>query len=474
MSGSTTLTWLGGGDNLASDPNDWSPTGTPAPGDTLLLNTGTINLVGDILAGSTVSVDNHQADVGINVTGNATLNLLEGSPEPANATVDVAITAGSTLALTAFVALSTLLTNGGTIAFDGTNTFAAFKTVFDDDLTGSGTIQLSSGNAAGENMEINGAVGSGLTFQIQSGASDADLIIDKPQDFAGLIKLTPVPVTLGHIEFAGLHATNATLSNGILQLYDGNTLVDTVRFDNANQAVQLEQAAQGVFLTAGTSNDLGTLSGTAIPLSTQGTTANFTVQDETSGQSYSSAGSSYTGPVPGLTSEFVVNTSDIINVTANTPNVFIEVAPSPGGQPPSQCGINVSAVNGNNVLDGYANSNFYTGGKGTDQFYEDTRTLTQNSWSTIVNFHSGDNVTLWGVTPSDFSLNWIGDTYGAPGATGLTGVLVPAKAGQPDVGITLAGYTTNDFTNGKIVLSYGETQAQGGVPGSTYLSIHAT
>ncbi|HEX2940018.1 MAG TPA: hypothetical protein VHO91_03160 [Rhodopila sp.] len=473
MAGSTTLTWVGGGDNLASDPADWSPSGVPAPGDTLFVNTGTINLTGDVLAGATLEVDAPQASVAINVDGDASLNLVEGSPQPSGATVNLAIAAGSTLALNAFVELSTFQSNGGTIAFTGTNTFAAFKTVFDDDLTGTGTLAISSGNAAGESMEFNGAVGSGLTVVVGSGAADADLIIDRPQDFSAQIRLMPTPVTLGHIEFVGLHATSATLSGGILQLYDGTTQVDAVRFDNANQAVQLQQTSQGVYLTAGGASDIPLLGGTAIPLGTQAPAANFSIQDETSGQAYNVAGTPYSGPVPGLTSEFVVNTSDILNVTAKTPNVFIEIAPSPGGTPPSQCGINVAGVNGNNVLDGYANSNFYTGGTGIDQLYEDTRTLTQNSWSTVVNFHSGDNVTLWGVTASDFRLNWIGDTYGAAGATGLTGVLVPTQAGQPEVGITLAGYTMDDFRNGKITLGFGETASQGSMPGSTYMSIHA-
>lgn len=202
-------------------------------------------------------------------------------------------------------------------------------------------------------------------------------------------------------------------------------------------------------------------------------TAAFTVADATTGATTMMAGQAYTGPVAGITNEFVTNTSDILNITANVANTFIEIAPSASGGYPSESGINVSVANGNNVLDAYGNSNFYTGGAGTDQFYEDARTLTQNSWSTVVNFHSGDNITIWGVTTADFNLNWIGDTFGATGSTGLTGVLVPVTAGQPEVAFTLTGFKMADATDGKLSLSFGQTPSQNGVAGSTYLTIHA-
>lgn len=202
-----------------------------------------------------------------------------------------------------------------------------------------------------------------------------------------------------------------------------------------------------------------------------GGTGKFLISDQTTGQAYSTDGTPYTGPVSGLSDEFVTNTSDILNITAQTPNVFIEVAPLNGSPPPSEAGMNVAGVNGNNILDGYANSNFYTGGTGSDQFYEDARTLTQNSWSTVVNFHTGDNVTVWGVTAADFKLDWIGDTQGAAGSTGLTGVLVPNASGQPEVGITIAGMKMSDLS--KLAVTYGTTSAASdGTPGSNYLSIH--
>ena len=36
----TDRTWLGGGNNNARNPNDWSPTGAPQPGDILSMPNG--------------------------------------------------------------------------------------------------------------------------------------------------------------------------------------------------------------------------------------------------------------------------------------------------------------------------------------------------------------------------------------------------------------------------------------------------
>jgi hypothetical protein len=193
---------------------------------------------------------------------------------------------------------------------------------------------------------------------------------------------------------------------------------------------------------------------------------NFVIQDTTTNQGSYTQGQAYTGPVSGLATEYAVNTSDTINITAEVPNVFIEVGYIPGSQsPPAMAGINVSMANGNNVVDSYAASSFLTGGSGSDTFYIDARTLVQNDWSTVVNFHTADQLTVWGVTANDFKLDWIGDTYGAPGATGLTGVLVPTTGGGPEIGFTLAGLTTADTAANHISTTFGS------IDGNAYMAI---
>jgi hypothetical protein len=127
------------------------------------------------------------------------------------------------------------------------------------------------------------------------------------------------------------------------------------------------------------------------------------------------------------------------------------------------------------VLDGGTGSNFLVGGvlsnQTIDTFFVDDREPTSPIWSTVVNFHSGDAATIWGITPSDFALSWV-DGQGATGYTGLT--LHATAAGLPTASLTLAGFTSADLADGTLTVSYGTTAASGGVPGSTYMYVHAT
>lgn len=191
----------------------------------------------------------------------------------------------------------------------------------------------------------------------------------------------------------------------------------------------------------------------------------FQIADQSNGGTWQSQGTAYAGPVTGLSREIILATSDNVNVTAEVPNVFIHTGSG-------EDGLNVAGVNGDNVLDGSTGSNFLVGGTGTDQFYVDDRSAAANTWSTVVNFHSGDNATIWGITQADFTVLWL-DNQGAPGATGLTGVFTPTTSGQPVASITLAKYTSADLTNGRLTVSYGRTPDMTGLPGSDYVTIHA-
>ena len=115
-------------------------------------------------------------------------------------------------------------------------------------------------------------------------------------------------------------------------------------------------------------------------------------------------------------------------------------------------------------------SNFLTGGSGNDTFFVDDRGPTSAIWSTVNNFHSGDAATIWGVTPSNFSLSWV-DGQGVTGHTGLT--LHATAPGVPTASLTLAGFTSADLTDGRLSVSFGTEPASDGVAGSTYMYLHA-
>jgi len=190
---------------------------------------------------------------------------------------------------------------------------------------------------------------------------------------------------------------------------------------------------------------------------------NFTIADQTTGQQTFASGDTYTGPVPGIADQFILITPDNLNISSAIPNVFIHSGSGTDA-------LDVSRANGNNILDGSTGSNFLTGGTGIDTFYLDDRSPTSDVFSTIVNFHSGDNATIFGVNPTDFKVNFL-DNQGAVGAKGLDyAFTAPGKA---NANLVIAGYTTADLNNGRLTATYGTTADLPGLPGSQYLNIHA-
>jgi V8-like Glu-specific endopeptidase len=187
----------------------------------------------------------------------------------------------------------------------------------------------------------------------------------------------------------------------------------------------------------------------------------LTVEDITTGQPVTPTAQTYAGPVSGIQQQFIDITPDNLNITATTPNWFIA---SGGGNDA------IAVSSGTNVLDGGAGSNFLNGGIGDDTFFVDDRGAATAIWSTVNNFHSGDAATIWGITPSDFDLSWV-DGQGATGYTGLT--LHATAAGVPTASLTLAGFTRAALADGELTISFGTTAATNGLPGSTYMYVHA-
>lgn len=182
----------------------------------------------------------------------------------------------------------------------------------------------------------------------------------------------------------------------------------------------------------------------ALPL---GLPDNFLIADQTTGETWASQGMPYStfGPFTGLNDELILVTSDNINVNAQVPNVFIKTG---GGED----ALNVSEVDGDNILDGSTGSNFIVGGSGHDTFFIDDRSPSAAIWTTISGFHPGDAATVFGVTQADFAFDWIND-QGADGYTGLT--LHATAPGQPVASLTLTGFSTTDLSNGRLSVAFG-------------------
>ena len=112
---------------------------------------------------------------------------------------------------------------------------------------------------------------------------------------------------------------------------------------------------------------------------------------------------------------------------------------------------------------------FLTGGTGADTFFLDDRSPVADVFSTIVNFHAGDNATVFGVNQTNFKLNTL-DNQGAANAKGLDFGF--SAAGHANANIVLAGYSSADLSNGRLTVTYGTTPDTPGVPGSQYMNIH--
>ena len=191
----------------------------------------------------------------------------------------------------------------------------------------------------------------------------------------------------------------------------------------------------------------------AIPLA-------FAVIETTTGQSAHSDGEAYAGPVTFLQRQFIWSGDGGIVIAASTADVFLH---SGGGDDALQ------AHAGSNVLDGGAGSNFLVGGAGgdggADTFFVDGRG--GQTWSTLVNFHHGDALTLWGFQPGVSTNPWTASD-GAAGYAGATlhSELVGAGTGV-SASATFAGLTLDDVQS-KLSVSSGT------VGGLSYLNVAYT
>ncbi|MGG5821381.1 trypsin-like peptidase domain-containing protein [Falsiroseomonas sp. HW251] len=117
---------------------------------------------------------------------------------------------------------------------------------------------------------------------------------------------------------------------------------------------------------------------------------------------------SYNGPVQNLLYQYIGSGSDeAIGGTAR--NDFINAL---GGRDA------VNAGGGDDVVDGGLGSNFLTGGAGRDVFFLDGRSG-GSTWSTITDWQSGEELSLWGFRPGVSRTVWV-DNAGAAGFQGRT------------------------------------------------------
>jgi Ca2+-binding RTX toxin-like protein len=141
----------------------------------------------------------------------------------------------------------------------------------------------------------------------------------------------------------------------------------------------------------------------------------------------------YTGPVAGL-EYYWYGTDRPEAVRGTLYNDFIALG---AGDDAADGGA------GNDVLDGGTGSNFLTGGSGKDIFFVDARGG-KVTWSTITDWESGEQLSLWGWQHGISSATWV-DNAGVDGWTGVTMHGDIDGNGSIDTSITWTGLTRDDI-----------------------------
>ncbi len=309
-----TLTWRGGGNNNASNPNDWTPTGAPRPGDALQTDyppqSYTMNIRGNDLAGDTFSMNNatltanlsHQATmtafmwlsnagtfnlsqnstldlslmsgfhVGINTAtvniagtdnftlhnndSNVTVNLAAGARW--NGTVELKEFFGVTFGKTTVngAAGSTFNNNGHSVV---NNTESM---VLNTDVTGRGSFDVTNngpgnfafGNALAK-MEFVRSVEPN-----QSITASGQVQIDEPNRFKASITLKAPPTSSfgipsplpAEIDLMGLATADSyTYKNDMLSIYSGKSVIDRLHLtDQTLHGFVVEKGAGSVNIVA--------------------------------------------------------------------------------------------------------------------------------------------------------------------------------------------------------------------------------
>jgi hypothetical protein len=321
-----TRTWIGGGNSNASNAADWSPSGTPKPGDSLSV-TGpltqpfpsyTMSVYGNALADDTVSTwaanltlnDYSAMSVTVSVQlGSDTINLATGSTLNL-ATSGFVYTFGGSATVNITGNANLKLTDGGHTTVNILSNHGRWTGTFDVIGYHSGALTINSG----QNAEFlnNGAssvsfsanvvvpttvIGTG-TFSVSSGArlefvsgvsgqtiavestaagyGGGKLVLDHARQFAGEVILgraDAVPMRAApEIDLLALGAVADSYSfkNDMLSIFAGHKVIDTLRLHDSTQfGFEVEKTTGGVSILAYT-DAAHTKVGSALPIHSGG------------------------------------------------------------------------------------------------------------------------------------------------------------------------------------------------------------
>ena len=475
-------TWNGVDGAFITSAN-WSDGLTPGVGDTALINAGTVSYSGYLPNSLTVDVTGLGSSPKLVLTGAAILSadrIVVNSQGPdttlefdgGNVNLGSLTFSGSrpVLALSNTVSGTSFDNRGGlsasgsgftissfgsgifyndaVMSFHNSGTSPQLDTVFSD-IIGTGTVLLNGGVA----LQQTGAFGAGQTINFQTGANT--LLLNSASRFAGTIQGFGAGDDLVGLsnDWSGVNFQASSMGGSLNFTGAGGSAVFSVTLKGNYTSVSNFSITKSISQGGVTQTDIK--SGVVKPVQT----VNYT--DTVNDISASDIGTVYSGPVSYLQYQYLWNSPDSVAISARVNSVFLH-----GGAGSDA----LQALGGSNVIDGGGGSNFLVGASGTDggsdTFFVDERG-SQVTWSTLLNFHAGDSVTIFGFRAGVSTLPL--STDGTPGYTGAT---IHSEIGGSGTGVngsvTFAGVSLSDFQT-KF------TQSTGTEPdGTTYLNITRT
>ena len=466
---------------------DWNPAGVPGSGDLAVINAGTVTVSSNLPGGLTIDMfpvnfshpvlilnnagltpnvslfADNQLTTNIVQTFGATFNsgsmnfsnggsgrieIYDGANGAAGFLTNAGqlnyygVAAGEVISKGANP--TTGLINNGVITLQNTSDFTTFV-VFNAPIYGTGQIQV----AAGATVRLAGAVESGQTITFGPGLSGSTLALSNAATYHGLVSgfgpndeilFTGTPWDSENITDNG--------STSTLTFSSGGTAVATIVLQGTGYNTSDVYASQGAASNGKTTTSLTTSLGDA--------TVRVNYTDAVTQTSGTSPGFVYKGPVAGLQYQYIWNSTDSAALTAVAPNMFIKGNVSDDA---------LSVTGGNNVLDGSTGSNFLVGGTNpgnTDTFFVDGRGGGV-TWSTIVNFHQGDQATIFGFKAGQSTLPFTA----SDGVDGYKGATIHSELGGAGTGIN----ASMTFANVSLETAQHFAITTGTVGGTDYLLI---
>ena len=476
-----------GTDGSYLTPANWSPFGVPGAGDTATIGAGQVAMANAAIAGVALNIassnvasptlyllnDTFDAATTVNVAASTTSATLSVGGFDYNAgTINVVSPTATAAALVLFpsdVGFA-VLGNAGTITVNGgaafqiannanpagitnagniviNNTFGGTRgSLFTTPVDGVGTFFINDGTYT----IFTGSLGSGQIFRFGAGSETVQINAPSLNNayFAGLTPTAQVALFGFNNATANYRTTSA--GSGDLVFSQGSTVVSTLHFygDLALNSFNISNVApNGVPFT--------------IVAGSGAAPVRVTYTDTTTGAIGSDPATFYTGPVSYLQWQYLWNSTDSVNITGQSDNMFLKGG---GGSDA------IVAHGGSNVIDGGGGSDFITGATGadggTDTIFIDGRGGVP-TWSSIVNFHKGDAVTIFGFTAGVSTLPFTP----VDGAQGYQGATIHSELNGSGTGVngsvTFVGISLADAQS-KF------TYSNGTVGGSNYLFIQYT